>query len=288
MAITLSQNNYGKSSVRMAKITRHADHHDFKEVTVNIQLSGDFERVYSDGDNRRVLPTDTMKNTVYALAQEHSFLTIEEFGLTLAEYFIKNNPQLSSARIELIESLWRRVRISGKGQADQLHPHTFIGGGNEKSTAVITHGNLATSVTSGMRDLLILKTTGSAFENFLKDKFTTLKEVSDRILATSLKATWDYEKNDIDFAGYRKKIRELIIQTFAHHHSLSAQHTLYAVGHAVLEKCSEVSEVHLSMPNKHYLPVDLERFGMQNKNEIFLPTDEPFGLIEGSLARENN
>jgi len=286
MAITLSQNNYGKSSVRVAKITRHADHHDFKEVAVDIQLSGDFERVYTDGDNRRVLPTDTMKNTVYALAQEHSFLTIEEFGLTLAEHFVKNNPQLSSARIELSESLWRRVHISGKGQPDQPHPHAFIGGGNEKSTAIISHSNLATSVTSGIRDILVLKTTDSGFENFLKDKFTTLKELSDRIMATSLKATWDYEKNDIDFVESRKKIRELIIQAFAHHHSLSVQHTLYAIGQAVLEKCSEVSEIHLSMPNKHYLPVDLRPFGMENRNEIFVPTDEPFGLIEGRLVRE--
>lgn len=286
MAITLSQNNYGKSSIRLAKVTRHADRHDFKEITVNIHLSGDFEKVYTDGDNRNVLPTDTMKNTVYALANDHPLKTIEEFGLVLAEHFVKNNPQVSSTKIEITESLWRRVHASNAGQPDQRHPHAFIGGGNEKATTEITHSQLATTVSSGIKNLLVLKTTDSGFENFLKDKFTTLKETSDRILATSLMARWEYEKNDNDFAACRRRIRELIIHTFADHQSLSVQHTQYAVGRAVLENCPEVSEIHLSMPNKHYLPVDLGPFGMENKNEIFVPTDEPFGLIEARLMRE--
>lgn len=286
MAITLSQNNYGKSSVRLAKITRHADFHDFKEMTVNIQLSGDFEKAYTDGDNRTVLPTDTMKNTVYALAKDHPLHTIEEFGLMLAQYFVKNNSQVSDARIEIIESLWRRVHGPRDRQSEQRHPHAFLSGGNEKASTSITHSHLASSVSSGISGLLILKTTDSGFENFLKDRFTTLKEASDRIMATSLKATWDYDKNDVDFAETRKKIRELIIQTFAHHKSLSVQHTQFAIGRAILENCPEVSEIHLSMPNKHYLPFDLERFGIENQNEIFVPTDEPFGLIEARLTRE--
>jgi urate oxidase len=318
MAVTLSQNSYGKSSVRIAKIIRRPNYHDFKEMTVNIQLQGDFEKVYTEGDNRNVLPTDTMKNTIYALAKDHHLNSGEEFGQALAQHFLQNNPQVLCARIELIEKLWQRVVVSelfghtlkknflknnpqvsreSFDQWQQLmaatfgkdatpHPHTFISAGNEQWTSTITLTRDKLTVEAGIEDLLILKTTDSGFENFIEDKFTTLKETSDRILASEVKIDWCYEKNDIDFNRSRQAIRQTILDTFAQHYSYSVQQTIYLIGQAVLEKCPEVLEIHLVMPNKHYLPVDLKPFGIENRNEIFMPTDEPFGLIEARLGRE--
>jgi urate oxidase len=285
MPVILSQNCYGKSSVRVAKVTRHADHHDLKEVTVNVQLAGEFERVYREGDNRTVLPTDTMKNTVYALAKKHALHTIEEFGLVLARHFLDNNPQLSEVRIELLETLWQRLATSATAATAKPHPHAFVSAGNEKCTSFVTQNRGGLALQSGLRNLLILKTTDSGFAGFLRDPLTTLKETGDRILATDLEATWRYEGGEIDFSRCRQRVRQALIESFAQHRSLSVQHTLYAMGQAALEQCCEVSEIHLVMPNKHYLLFDIERFGMENHNEIFVPTDEPFGRIEGTLRR---
>lgn len=285
MPVILSQNCYGKSSVRVAKVTRHANHHDLKEVTVNVQLAGEFERVYREGDNRTVLPTDTMKNTVYALAKQHALHTIEEFGLVLARHFLDNNPQLSEVRIELLETLWQRLATSATAATAKPHPHAFVSAGNEKWTSFVTQNRGGLALQSGLRNLLILKTTDSGFAGFLRDPLTTLKETGDRILATDLEATWRYEGGEIDFSRCRQRVRQALIESFAEHRSLSVQHTLYAMGQAALEQCREVSEIHLVMPNKHYLLFDIERFGMENHNEIFVPTDEPFGRIEGTLKR---
>ena len=285
MPVVLSQNCYGKSSVRVAKVVRHPDRHELKEVAVDIQLTGYFESVYRAGDNSPVLPTDTMKNTVYALAKEHALLTIEDFGLSLARYFLDNNPQISSARIELAEKLWQRILTSSTAQAAAPHPHAFTSAGSEQWTSVITPDRTSTSIRSGLKDLLLLKTKDSGFSGFPRDKFTTLKETDDRIFATDLQTSWLYRGENIDFARCRQALRQTLLETFARHRSLSVQHTLYAMGEAALENCREVEEIHLVMPNKHYLPFDLERFGMENHNEIFVPTDEPFGRIEGTIKR---
>ncbi len=285
MAIVLTQNSYGKSSVRFAKIIRHPHYHDFKEVAVNIQLEGDFETVYTEGDNRKVLPTDTMKNTVYALAQTHSLDSVEAYGQTLAQHFLQNNPQVSCARIELFEKLWQRVAVSKSGESATPHPHTFISAGNEKWTSKITLTRDKLAIESGIENLLLLKTTDSGFENYIKDQFTTLKETSDRILASDVNIQWRYASPNIDFNRTRQTIRQAVLDKFTQHYSYSVQQTLYLLGQAVLERCPEVVEVNLVMPNKHYIPFDLQRFGMENQNEIFVPTEEPFGRIEGTVRR---
>ncbi|NUO80411.1 urate oxidase [candidate division KSB1 bacterium] len=285
MQTVLSQNSYGKSAVRFAKIIRRPHEHDFKEVAVNIQLEGDFESVYTEGDNRKVLPTDTMKNTVYAHAKTHALDSVEEFGKSLAQYFLQNNPQVSRVQLELAEKLWQRVAVSKADESSTPHPHTFISAGNEKWTSKITRTREQLLVASGIENLLILKTTDSGFENYIKDQYTTLKETNDRILASDVNMQWRYAGADIDFNRSRQTIRQTVLDTFAQHYSYSVQQTIYLLGQAVLEKCPEVLEVHLVMPNKHYIPFDLERFGMENRNEIFVPTDEPFGRIEGTMKR---
>ena len=281
MAIRLGENNYGKQRVRILQVARHPDRHDIKELTLGIRLEGDFETAHSKGDNRKVLPTDTMKNTVYALAKLHPIASPEEFSLRLADRFLTRNPQVSRVRIEAVQTLWMRLAVGGKPD-----PHTFTGSGNEKRTATLTASRKERILHAGIEGLVVLKTTDSAFENFLKDEYTTLKEDRKRILATSIRATWLYRENAPEFDSTWQGVRQALLEAFAGHDSESLQHTLYAMGEAVLEKFPGIREIHLSLPNKHYNLVDLSPFQLENPKEIFLPTDEPHGLIEATLRSD--
>ncbi|HMS66440.1 MAG TPA: urate oxidase [Ignavibacteria bacterium] len=286
MPVKISHNNYGKSNVRILKVTKSSAVHEIKEMTVNIQLEGDFDTVHTEGDNRKVLPTDTMKNTVYALAKDHPVNSIEEFGMHLAEYYLKNNKQVSNVSIEIEEKLWNRILINNSKVIPEPHKHSFVSAGNEVRTAEVHIDKKSSFITSGIKDLLVLKTTASGFENYIKDKFTTLKETSDRIFSTSVKAVWKYANQEVSYVKVSNEVRRIILETFAKHHSFSVQQTLYETGKNILNECNNISEISISMPNKHYLPFNLEQFGMDNNNEIFIPTDEPFGLIEATLKKE--
>jgi urate oxidase len=281
MAIRLGENNYGKQRVRILQVARHADRHDIKELTLGIRLEGDFKSAHSEGDNRNVLPTDTMKNTVYALAKKHPIKSPEEFCLRLADHFLGHNSQVSRVRIEAAETLWSRVSLGGKS-----HPHAFTGSGNEKRTTALAATRKEKTLHAGIDHLVVLKTTGSAFENFLKDEYTTLKEDRNRILATSIRANWLFRENMSDFDSTWYGTRQTLLEAFANHNSESLQHTLYAMGEAVLKKYPGIREIHLSLPNKHYNLVDLSPFHLENPKEIFLPTDEPHGLIEATLSND--
>jgi urate oxidase len=276
----LAENGYGKSGIRLVKVLRRGDRHDFRDVTVAVRLEGDFARAHTDGDNSAVLPTDTMKNTVYELAKDHFDRDIESFGLFLTEHFVRNNPPVARARVELSERPWERLTVDGRP-----HPHAFSRPGGERSTARVTRTRQGALVESGLEDLVVAKSARSAFAGFLKDEFTTLKETNDRILATAVKASWLYTGAPADFDGAFQGIRRTLLETFAGHDSASVQHTLYAMGEAVLKDHAEVAEVRLSLPNRHHILVDLSPFGLQNNNEIFVATEEPFGLIEATLKR---
>jgi urate oxidase len=265
--MTIVENHYGKSRVRLARIVREKDRHDLHEMTIGIQLEGDFDASYSEGDNSRVLPTDTMKNTVYALAKDPAVAQPETFGLLLGRHFLEHNPPVACARIDLAEHMWER---HGR--------FSFTAGGAHRRTAHVKVGREATVVEAGVAGYVLLKTTGSEFRGYIKDQYTTLEETSDRILATSLDATWRYSSSDISWAASWHGVMKLITDTFAEHESKSVQHTLYAIGEAVLGQCEHIDRIRLSMPNKHYLPVN-------KSNEVFCPTDEPHGLIEAVLAR---
>jgi len=282
MKIQLTQDSYGKSAVRVAKITRHSDYHEFKEVHVDIQLEGDFETVYTEGDNSKVLPTDTMKNTIFGLAKDHPLHTIEEFGLFLADYFLKHNPQIAKVTLDLTQIRWDRMALNGVP-----HPHSYVGGGNEKAIANVQSTRRETQLRSGIRELRVLKTTHSGFENYIVDPFTTLPPTADRILATELEAVWHYSALiGLDFQNIREKIREDLLASFAAHHSRSVQHTLHAMGEAVLKNTEAVSEISMKMPNLHYLPVNMTPWGLTNKNEIFVASGDAYGYITGTLKRE--
>jgi len=273
MPVTLAENAYGKQAVRLVTVRRRPDRHELQDVTVAIRFEGDFAAAYTDGDNQGVLPTDTMKNTVYALAAQHPFDDIEDFGLALTDHFLTNNHRAVRVRVDLTEHLWEAV-----------HPHAFRQAGSERRIAEVTRDREGSRVLSGIEDLVVMKTAKSAFEGFPRDRYTTLKETADRILATAVRATWRYSRPYVAFGDLWKQVRRVLLETFAEHDSRSVQQTLYAMGEAVLE-ILDVEEIHLTMPNKHHLPVDLTPFGLENRNEIFVATLEPYGLIEGTVRR---
>jgi urate oxidase len=280
--ITLAENSYGKSRVRLAKVKRHPDHHDFLEWTIEILLEGDFESCFVAGDNRKILPTDTMKNTVYSLARTSSAECMEEFGKELIAFLLDRNPQVSAAQARLSEKPWQHLDTSG-----QPHPTAFVQSSSEWQTAEIRATRNGTPfVRSGLENLVILKTADSGFTGFIKDSLTTLPETTDRLLGTSVHGQWKYSSPNVPFANLRSRIRELLLSVFAAHASKSVQHTLYAMAEAALRNVPEIEDIELTMPNKHYLLADLSRFGQDNPNEIFVPIDEPHGTIEARLRRQ--
>jgi urate oxidase len=282
MAVRLGENNYGSSRVRLLRVLRQEGRHDIKELTVTIRFDGDFDAAHTKGENRKILPADTMKNTVYALARQYPVEAVEDFALHLIEHFLTYNDQVSRVRIEVLENPWSRIPHGTK-------PHAFAftrASGPERRTAMLDGTREGTAIRAGILDLEVLKTTKSAFDGFARDPYTTLKEDRDRILSTAIHAEWLYEGDEIEFSPLWHGVRQTLLETFAEHESNSLQHTLYAMGEAVLATFDHIREIHLLLPDKHFNLVDLSPFGMDNSAEVFLPTDEPRGLIEATLRKE--
>lgn len=275
----LSWNRYGKASVRLVRVHRDSDPHTLRDMTIDVQLEGAFEPVYRDGDNSTCLATDTMKNTVYALARQAPIDQIEPFADRLASIFIEQ-AHVSLARISIVEHRWDRVDIGGRA-----YPHAFVQPGGERWLARVTRNREGVTLSAGLENLVVLKTTDSGFAGFPRDRYTTLKDTEDRIFATSVTARWDYGPGDIDFA-VRERIRAALIESFAAHDSRSVQHTLYAMGDAALSVCDEIRRITLTLPNRHHLVVDLTPFGLDNPNEVFVATEQPYGLIEATVTRD--
>jgi urate oxidase len=281
----LAWNRYGKCRVRVVKVRRAATgavtgdaQHDLVDLTIDVQLEGEFDPVYTRGDNKACLPTDTMKNTVYAFARQESVADIETFAARLADHF-GARPGVTRALVRASQTPWHRITVGGRP-----HPHAFIHGGAEAWTTTVTRDGQDLEVSSGVTDLVVLKTRGSAFEGYPRDEFTTLPETRDRILATSITAVWTYRRGTSDFSA-RSRIRSALVETFATHESESVQHTLYAMAKAALAAADEIVEITLALPNRHHLLVDLAPFGLDNPNEIFVATDQPYGLIEATVRR---
>ncbi|MBS1516964.1 MAG: urate oxidase [Bacteroidetes bacterium] len=286
MSSELKSNNYGKSGVRVLKVKRKGKIHEVIEMTVGVQFRGDFDDVHTKGDNSKVLPTDTIKNTVYVIAKKDPLNSPEEFCIHLGNYFNENNEQVFEVVINAELKKWKRIRVSEDAKAESVpHDHSFVSGGSEVRTCRVTLNSDIIEIRSGLKDLVVLKTTDSGFEGYIKDNFTTLPETDDRIFSTSIKADWKFTDLNPDFNKNFDTVRDILLNTFAGHLSPSVQSTLYECGRNVIEKCPDIQEITLSMPNKHYLKFNLEQFGLENKNEIFIPTDEPFGLIEGTVKR---
>jgi urate oxidase len=277
----LGGNRYGKSRVRLSRITRNGDRHDFNEWNVHVLLEGDFESSYTQADNSKVLPTDTMKNTVYFVARSSKAATIEEFAMELGDYLLANNAQVSGVKIEVEERAWERMVVDGAPEATNFK----LGGPELQTVRAVRDQGCNWSIESGVEGLTILKTTKSAFTGYIKDKLTTLKPATDRIFGTRATVKWDYASVSPDYAKVRARIVAALLKEFAGHNSLSVQHTLFDMGKAALEAAPEIERVHLTMPNLHHLLADLSPFGQDNPNHIFVPIDEPHGYIEATVER---
>jgi urate oxidase len=276
----LIQHNYGKAKVRVLKVFRAGKTHSIKELDVQVMLQGDFDASFTKADNRLVVATDSIKNTVNVLAKQKLSDEAEPFGILLGEHFLKKYKHVSRVEVNLTEHCWSRISVGGKP-----HTHSFVEKSAAKPCAKIIARRRKITVESGVEELFILKTTGSGFENFLRDEFTTLPETSDRICATKLKATWTYKTKPKSHSATNKKILDAMLTTFAKNFSPSVQTTLFQMGEAALKAAPEISQIHIAMPNKHNLLINLKPFGLENKNELFVPTDEPHGQIEGTVSR---
>jgi urate oxidase len=279
--VRIGENRYGKSRVRLSRITRRADRHDFQEWSVRVLLQGDFEESFTKADNSKVLPTDTMKNTVYSLARDSEAATIEEFAIELGDYLLENNAQVTSTTVEISERAWKPMTVN-----DEPEPHTYKLDGPELQTASATKTRGGVwSITSGIDGLTILKTTNSGFEGFVRDKLTTLKPASDRILGTSATATWQFLSPRPQYSVVREQVVSALMKEFAAHDSKSVQHTLFDMAKAALAAAPDMARITLTMPNLHHLLADLSPFGQDNPNHIFVPIDEPHGYIEATIER---
>lgn len=281
-AIQLGPNQYGKAETRLVRITRDGDVHRITDLTVSTALSGDLADTHLSGDNAKVLPTDSQKNTVFAFAKEHGVGEIEEFGLRLARHFVGSQEPIHRARVSILQHFWDRIPVDGSPA-----PHSFQRSGGETRTATVTCDGERAWVVSGLTDLVVLNSTGSEFWGYPKDRYTTLPEAHDRILATAVDARWRHLSDEGDWAKSYAETRRHLVEAFAQTHSLSLQQTLYAMGERALEQRPELAEVRLSLPNKHHFPVDLTPFGLANDNEVFIAADRPYGLIEGSVLRDD-
>ena len=265
----LGINQYGKAETHLVRVFRDGPAHEIRDLTVSVALSGRMAPVHVHGDNSAVLPTDTQKNTVYAFAKEHGVGTPEQFATRLARHFLGG--AITRARVAVSEAPWTR-----------LNDHAFTQSDRATRTADVVAEGEQIWCASGIAGLVVLKTTHSEFHGFPRDRYTTLEETTDRVLATEVAARWRHP-GDADW----ETARRALLDTFAAHHSLSLQQTLYAMGEAVLEACPTVAEIRLSMPNKHHFVVDLSPFGLENPNEVFHADDRPYGLIEAAVVRDD-
>ncbi|MFC4007664.1 factor-independent urate hydroxylase [Nonomuraea purpurea] len=277
MTVKLGANRYGKAETRLVRVVKDGPVHHIKDVNVSTALSGDMEAAHLSGDNAAVLPTDSQKNTVFAFAREHGVAEIETFALLLARHFVETRPTVHHARVEVEEYAWNR-----RG------PHSFVRDGGEVRTCVVHHDRDGrTTVVSGLKDLVVLNSTGSEFHGYIVDPYTTLQPTDDRVLATAVAARWRHTGQTPSYAKSYEQVRGALLEAFAGTHSLSLQQTLYAMGERALTTCPEICEVRLTLPNKHHFAVDLSPFGLDNDNEVFHAADRPYGLIEGGVLRED-
>jgi urate oxidase len=281
MAIVLGANQYGKAEVRVVAVDRSTPRHALVDLNVSSSLRGDFTAAHTAGDNSHVLATDTQKNTVFAFARE-GVGTPEEFGLRLARHFAGSYDWITGARVAVESYGWERISLGGVE-----HDHSFRRAGAEVRTAVVTVDGDDAYVLAGLTDLVVLKTTGSEFWGFPRDRFTTLAETRDRILATAVTARWRYTGTDLDFDAAFAGVRTALLETFAATHSLALQQSLHAMGKAVLERNAGVAEIRMSMPNKHHFLQDLSAFGLDNPDVVYHADDRPYGLIEGTVLRDD-
>ncbi|MGD0604252.1 MAG: factor-independent urate hydroxylase [Streptosporangiaceae bacterium] len=278
MAIVLGANQYGKAEIRLLHVHRDGPPDVITDLNVSVTLAGQLTATHLSGDNAAVLTTDAQKNTVYAFAQEHGVGAIEDFALRLARHFVASQAAITLARVTVEQYPWER-----------LDGHAFVRSGAEIRTATVSHDGTDSWVVSGLRDLTVLKSAGSEFWGFARDRYTTLAPTSDRILATAVQARWRHARPEAagGWAESYGAAREAMLAAFAGTHSYSLQQTLFAMGQRVLAARPEIAEIRLALPNKHHFDVDMSPFGLPNTGAVYSVSDRPYGLIEGTIIRDD-
>ena len=277
--IELGANRYGKAAIRLVRVLRDPGGHRVRDLTVAIALEGDFAAAHTDGDNSLVVATDTMKNTAYAFAKDHLAGSIEDYGRSLAEHFL-GFPQVDRATVNIRGHHWRPIDVAGQPAHD-----AFVRGGEGTRLATVAATRGETTVEAGVEDLIVMKTTRSAFSGFPRDRYTTLAETDDRLMATKITAIWRYGSPDLGFDETFEAVRTTLLEVFADHDSPSVQTSIWIMARAILERHDEVEEVRMVLPNLHHWLVDLSPFGMTNDAEVYVATTEPHGLIEATVRR---
>jgi len=286
VSVSLGANKYGKAENRVVRVVRDSARHEIVDLNVTSQLRGAaLASAYLAGDNSMVVATDTQKNTVFAFAKEHGIRSPEEFLLSLADHFTSSFEWIEGGLFQAEQYAWERILVDGVP-----HDHSFVRQGQGTRLATVQSIDGSVHVTGGVKDLTVLKTTGSEFAGFPRDRYTTLVETDDRIMATSVTGRWRFlpeaVEAGIDYDGLYAEVTEVLLATFASVHSLALQQTLFEMGRAAIEARPEIAEVRFAMPNKHHFVVDLSSFGLENPNEVFFAADRPYGLIEGTVTRD--
>lgn len=278
----LAGHHYGKSGIRLMKVERQGTGEELKDLSIDIEVFGPFDSAWRDGCNEAILPTDTMKNTVYAFARREPVGEIESFALRLADHFMTRNAHFGRVRVAISETLWEKTSNNSSP-----HDHSFRQAGPERRTARIDMDRESESIRAGICNLSALKTHKSSFEHFCRDEYTNLQETRNRLLRTEIASEWTYAGRALNFGALWNSVRATLLETFARHESRSVQHTAFTLGREVLSLFESIREIRLSIPNQHCLLVDLQPFGLDNPNEVFVPTDCPSGVTETTLSRSN-
>jgi len=279
--IELGRNRYGKAAIHVVRVARHPDGHRVRDVTVAIALEGDFDAAHTDGDNSLVVTTDTMKNTAFAFAKDHLDGSIDEYARALAEHFLEFE-QVDRATVNVRGHHWRPIEVGGRPARD-----AFIRGGEGIRIATASASRGETTMEAGVEDLVVMKTTRSWFKGFPRDRYTTLAETDDRMMATKLTAIWRYGPPDLDFDETFLAVRIALLEVFAEHDSPSVQTSIWIMARALLERHEAIEEVRMVLPNLHHWLVDLAPFGLTNDGEVYIATTEPHGLIEATVRRSD-
>jgi urate oxidase len=282
MTFVLADHQYGKAESRLVRIHRDTPRHEIRDLNVTTALRGAFDAAYLTGDQSAVLPTDTQKNTAYAFARTQGVEAVETFGLALARHFVADVAPVRGARVEIEEFAWQRAVVDGVE-----HDHTWVRAGQEVRTAAVTVDETGERVVGGLKDLVVLKSTGSEFAGFLRDGYTTLEDTHDRVMATSLDVRWRFAGTDVAWDDAYATIRSTLVEQFATLHSLALQQTLWHMGTGVLRAVPQVVEIRLKAPNRHHFAYDLAPFGLENPGEVFYAADRPYGLIEATITRDD-
>lgn len=273
--VVLTTNQYGKAENRVVRVTRDTDRHEVADLNVTSQLRGDFAAAHTDGDNSHVVATDTQKNTVFAFAKD-GVASPEEFLLRLADHFTSSFDWVSGGRWAADQYGWTRI---------DDHDHAFYRGSPEVRTTVVVRDGDDTTVLSGFYGLTVMKTTQSGFAGFPRDRYTTLKETDDRILATDIAVKWRYNTTDVDYNAVYEGVKQTILTQFSQGYSKALQQDLYEMAKAVIENHDQIDEIKFSCPNKHHFLSDLSFCGLDNPGEVFYAADRPYGLIEATVQR---